>query len=435
MKSLKKIIFINTLVFIPLFITSYLLINNIYKNSLSSKIGWRRWWKPELIEEGNELGYRGRKFIKNYNEEDIVIIVGDSQVETSHPFNLMPENILEKSLNKKIKSEKKIKVRSVGSWGFSNVQQYIAIKETLEFAKKERIKIPLVLLFFTTNDYTDNLTHTGFNGTRAYIDNNGNIKNLGLKKKFVYATQNKFKAMLSKFKDKKEDVKTKVDNNNQITEKDRMNEIYNLLDNSSFWKANIEWFYYLVNFAPKDFFDRDSQKFYKPPSNWKGNINTTVKHIRYVRAQEFLKDIAYYQKKPYEENNFWSPIWACRIMGLDNFYNSKYVKNTNKILLKIQELVDSYDSQLIVFTSERFCWFDYPKTKYGKKTDNHYMLTYSNSLLSYRNTFKGIKNLYLHKFNYKPNYFDGLDGHLSNKANILLFNALSNEISTLGIFK
>ena len=437
MKSLKKIIFINTLVFIPLFITSYLLINDNYKNSLSSKLGWRRWWKPELIEEENELGYRGRKFLKNYNEEDIVVLVGDSQVETSHPFSLMPENILEKSLNTKIKATKKIKVRSIGSWGFSNVQQYIAIKETLEFAKKKRIKIPLVLLFFTTNDYTDNLTHAGFNGSRAYIDDNGDIKNLGLKKKFIYATQNKLKAIYSKLKAQKEDSKIDVDNKNQINEKDRINEIYNLLDNSSFWKANIEWFAYLVNFAPKDFFDRDSQKFYKPPINWMGNVNSITNHIRDIKAKEFLQDIAYYQEKPYEENNFWSPIWACRVMGLNNFYNSKYVKNTNKILLKIQELVDSYDSKLIVFTSERFCWFDYTETKIktNANSNNPSMLAYENSLLSYRNTFKGIKNLYLHNFDYKPNYFDGLDGHLSNKANILLFNALSNEISTLGIFK
>ena len=45
----------------------------------------------EQYKEGNELGYRGRKFMKNHNGEDIVILVGDSQVETSHPFNLMPE--------------------------------------------------------------------------------------------------------------------------------------------------------------------------------------------------------------------------------------------------------------------------------------------------------------------------------------------------------
>ena len=127
--------------------------------------------------------------------------------------------------------------------------------------------------------------------------------------------------------------------------------------------------------------------------------------------------------------------------GTKKLLQFKICKNTNKILLKIQELVDSYDSKLIVFTSERFCWFDYTKTKIktnsnsNSNSNNPSMLAYENSLLSYRNTFKGIKNLYLHNFNYKPNYFDGLDGHLSNKANILLFNALSNEISTLGIFK
>ena len=156
MKGINKIIFINTLVFIPLFISSYAILNNAYQKSFASKIGWKRWWKAELITEGNELGYRGRKFIENGNKKDIILLVGDSQVETSHPFNLMPENILEDSLNAQSKSTEKLKVRTVGSWGFSNVQQYLAIKETFEFAKEKDIKIPLVLLFFTTNDYTDN---------------------------------------------------------------------------------------------------------------------------------------------------------------------------------------------------------------------------------------------------------------------------------------
>ena len=435
MKSLNKIILINSLVFVPLFITSYLILDYNYKNNIATKIGWKRWWKPELIAEENELGYRGRKLMENYKEEDIVILLGDSGVETSHPFNLMPENILEKSLNHKIKANKKIKVRSIGSWGFSNVQQYIALQETFEFAKKNRIKIPLVLLFFTTNDYTDNLTHTGFNGTRAYIDDNGNIKNLGLTKKIIYITQNKLKNIYSKFKDQKEKPEVKVNKRDEINKKNRANEIYNILDNSIFWNANIEWFAYLVNFGIKDFFERDSQKFYKPPINWEGDIKPMTNHIRYVKANEFLKDIAYFQEKPYEKNHFWSPIWACRVMGLNDFYNSKYVINTNKILRKIQELVNSYESKLIVFTSERFCWFDYPETTYDNNSINQPILNYKNAVLAYKNTFKGIENLYLHNFNYKPDYFDGRDGHLSNKAHIILFNALSEEVSTLDIFK
>ena len=57
MKGLNKIILINTLVFIPLFISSYSILNKNYEKSLASKIGWKRWWKAELIKEGNELGY------------------------------------------------------------------------------------------------------------------------------------------------------------------------------------------------------------------------------------------------------------------------------------------------------------------------------------------------------------------------------------------
>ena len=298
MKGLNKIILINTLVFIPLFISSYSILNNNYQKSLASKIGWKRWWKTELIKEENELGYRGRKFINNRKKKDIILLVGDSQVETSHPFNLMPEKILEDSLNAQSKSSDKFNVRTVGSWGFSNVQQYLAIKETFEFAKKKGIKIPLVLLFFTTNDYTDNLTHTGFNGHRAYLDDNGNIKNLSLKQKFLYSVTNSLKSIISKLKGKNETEK--IISKNQINEKNTIEEIHNILDNSSFWKANIEWFAYLVNFAPKDFFDRDSQKFYKPPINWMGNVNSITNYIRDIKAKEFLQDIAYYQEKPYE---------------------------------------------------------------------------------------------------------------------------------------
>ena len=432
MKGLNKIILINTLVFIPLFISSYSIINNIYQNSLASKIGWRRWWKTELKEEGNELGYRGRKFINNGIQKDIILLVGDSQVETSHPFNLMPEKILEDSINSQSESNKEINVRTIGSWGFSNVQQYLAINETFEFAKKKEIKIPLVLLFFTTNDYTDNLTHTGFNGHRAYLDDNGNIKNLSLKKKLLYSATNRLKSLISKLKKNNESEKNI--SKNKIFETNKIEEISNLLDNSSFWKANIEWFAYLVEFAPKDFFDRNSQTFYRPPDNWEGNVTSIINYIRDLKIKDFIKDISYYQNRPYEDNNFQSPIWACRVIGLNSFHNSKYVENTNKILIKIQKLVNSYDAKLIVFTSERFCWFDYPNTKDKKQANNQYLLDYENSLLSYKNTFKGIKNLYVHKFNYKPDYFDGLDGHLSYKANKLLFHELSKKISTLDIF-
>ena len=61
-----------------------------------------------------------------------------------------------------------------------------------------------MLLFFTTNDYTDNLTHTGFNGHRAYLDDSGNIKNLSLKKKLLYSANNSLKLFISKLKKKKE---------------------------------------------------------------------------------------------------------------------------------------------------------------------------------------------------------------------------------------
>ena len=115
MKGLRKIILINTLVFIPLFLTSYSIISNAYQKSLARKIGWKRWWKDELIREENELGYRGRKFIKNGKKEDIILLVGDSQVETSHPFDLMPEKILEDSLNAQSESSKKLNVRTIGN--------------------------------------------------------------------------------------------------------------------------------------------------------------------------------------------------------------------------------------------------------------------------------------------------------------------------------
>ena len=74
MKGLNKIIVINTLVFIPLFISSYSILNNNYQKSLASKIGWKRWWKTELIKEENELGYRGRKFINNGKKKDIILL-------------------------------------------------------------------------------------------------------------------------------------------------------------------------------------------------------------------------------------------------------------------------------------------------------------------------------------------------------------------------
>jgi hypothetical protein len=72
----------------------------------------------------NELGYRGKPI--RYSDRDIVVVLlGDSQVQSAAcPSASMPEQFLENYLDQ---LDPRYKVFSIGSGGYGNDQEYLAL--------------------------------------------------------------------------------------------------------------------------------------------------------------------------------------------------------------------------------------------------------------------------------------------------------------------
>ena len=87
------------------------------------RAGWKYQGADRYV---NERGYRGQPI--RYSDRDIVVVLlGDSQVEsTTCPPDMMPERYLEQHLRQR---DPRFKVFTLGSGGYGNDQEYLALKE------------------------------------------------------------------------------------------------------------------------------------------------------------------------------------------------------------------------------------------------------------------------------------------------------------------
>src|SRR5262249_743189 len=100
--------------------------------------------------EANQLGFRGRKI--EYDDEDyVVLLVGDSQVESAASYSdELPEIILERYL--KTTTQKRVRVFSIGASGWSQDQQLLALREYFQ-----QFRANLIVLWHTpSNDFWEN---------------------------------------------------------------------------------------------------------------------------------------------------------------------------------------------------------------------------------------------------------------------------------------
>ena len=117
--------------------------------------GWYTWHGANHIDGDHKLqtnGYKTRG--KTPTKDKKIILLGDSSVETSQKFNLMPENFLEDFMPD-------YSVISMGSWGWGNDQQLLHLRENIKDIKPEK-----VVLWFQTNDSNDNFEKIGFLGPK-----------------------------------------------------------------------------------------------------------------------------------------------------------------------------------------------------------------------------------------------------------------------------
>ena len=152
----KKKIFIFFLIFLILFLITDLLANILNIRPTSSTFGWLNSHQTykNVQKKINFNEYRTRDKAKVINKKNIILL-GDSQVETSHSAEKMPARLLENEL------DQKFNVYSFGSWGWGNDQQLLILKKNIKEIDPE-----YVVLIFSLNDFNDNYYNIGFNGEK-----------------------------------------------------------------------------------------------------------------------------------------------------------------------------------------------------------------------------------------------------------------------------
>jgi hypothetical protein len=109
------------------------------------RVGWD--WRGNPAER-NELGFRGHRAVGQ--ADDVVLLVGDSQVETTHPFARMPEVFLSAALREL--THRETRVISVGATGWGQDQELLALRRAIPL-----IRPRMVVLWFTPrNDLWNN---------------------------------------------------------------------------------------------------------------------------------------------------------------------------------------------------------------------------------------------------------------------------------------
>ena len=421
--KISKVQYIQVILTILLFSISLLTYEKIVINSPKASIGWKRWWKSNNDFEKNIFGFRGKFLDKSeYINKNIVLLVGDSQVETSHPFKLMPARLLENYLGEKYK------VISLGSWGYGNLQHKFAIEEAIKFTKENDLKISNIVLWFSVNDYTDNLSQKGFNGLRSYYSteskrflNPSPILKVYLR---IYSILSKLKNSIFEIFPSL-NVEYAVKNNDEKILSPKEKYIYNYakkeLKDSRFHKAiSLDFLRYkeepelskrnpLNNIGVKmlsienselDMYERKGLKILS--DSYLRNYNNFSDYMNKKNS-----------KPPLE-------ISACFTSNFPGFSDSIYPKIANKIFKDIKILSTNIKSSFLIISTEKECWDTRTDLFYkGKK-----IISSREAGKTFEKTFSDI-DVFLPNFEMNYEIFDGFDNHLSTAINDKVMQLLS----------
>ena len=355
--------------------------------------GWSTWSGADHLSDKphssqiNQFGFRGQP----YNPESSlnIILLGDSQVETSHKLHQMPERYLSDALRKHVGFAPN--VISIGSWGFGTDQQYLALKEHID-----DIKPAYVVLWFTSNDYRDNSSAIGFIG----------------RKPTFWLTEQGLQGP-----------------NYQFLEKFRPEDT---LKSIRVLRRNGLWFQSL----------NSQEGFYN--KHVKPNLPEQVKYecsSKAIKGFDFAKyysdqmnrqdEYDYFYEAIYSENGYYklgsqSGIFYKYSYPRPSFL--EYQKNLTRTLLKkIESLVETQDSKLLVLnaiTPDEL--FKSPKIICDELRGE---LSYDQKNLRslYNETLEGFKVLNVE--NISPDYGDNFDGHLNSKANMYVMKEVADFIA------
>ncbi len=372
--------------------------------------GWTTWDGSDHLSthphkmQTNQFGFRGHQY--NQALKNNIVLLGDSQVETSHSLHQMPEVYLKKNIERL--SGKKTNVISMGSWGWGTDQQYLALKENISLIKPKH-----VALWFTSNDWTDNILPEGFNGKKPTFHLLGeSLKGPNYQFREHYKESNLLR-------------------------------IEHVLENRGIWR----WWRDDKNAS---FYNRYVSRALKKTNLEKcnivdNNIDLIKTYIKNTRREEWANKPKYNKEgvlvssgyNPERTYNKLKERYLNKIGTKDSLF-IKYRKSnhplmsygvalTRKLLLEIKSLSEKHGAKFTVFFVE--------PPDHAIQSENikycHNGRVYEYSVSAYRNllldTFKDLNFVIFDKMLPKD-YRDNFDGHLNNKSNQIIMEQLARAL-------
>ena len=390
----------------------------LWKNSFYSylNVGWYTYQGADNLFEGeihsnqtNQFKTRGKKY--DYKNDKVIILLGDSYVETSRKFKNMPERFLEKNFND-------TSVISFGSYGWGNDQQLVHLKKHINDFDK-----PTVVLWYQLNDFEDNLSKHGFLGSKPTyklleIDNEfklkGPHKNPGknyFEYSYFYRAINKiilrYKLNNSKsFIDNSPDCSENKDNYN--SKKDLLSFFYN--------EKNYEKEKKIFEFPIKSYGEKRQKKFL----SYRDWVNNSEKNfLAYNKKASLANGINIFNDK-FKYN---------RINKSEN--NFKHEKLNNLLITKIRDLALNSGGKFFLLYVYNNSAKPFPEEKDYLICHNGKEIKYSNRSFFERlnNIFFGIENKLI--FNIEEitdDYYNLFDSHYNDKANEIIMKKLAEFI-------
>lgn len=396
MISIKKI-FVFFLVSLTLLLITDLLANILNIQPTNSTFGWlhshQTYKNVQKKINFNEYGTRDEP--KKINKKNIILL-GDSQVETSHSAEKMPARLIENEL------DQKFNVYSFGSWGWGNDQQLLMLKKSIK-----KIDPEYVILIFSYNDFNDNYYNIGFNGekpTFKLINNKLQYPKMDNLKKYLnysWYYRVSYRIYLTYYHKLFLNKKNKILSNIKCDGKKKylsQREIFNSIH---------DWDY-----------------------DYSMYLNTTIVK-NHMNKEDFINSAKFFIK----ENNYDNEI--------DKFNLFRESKNTIKLYKqKLTSALIQEIQKISVNNGSKFIlYYDLVYHAMFKKDNihsiciNNYEINYSNKfLIDYLNkTFKDIDNLVLNKIERGEIYYDNFDGHKNTDTNKKMALQIVEKIKEISI--
>jgi hypothetical protein len=365
--------------------------------------GWKTWsGNPQHASQVNQFGLRGSAF--DPNVELSIVLLGDSQVETSHGFSEMPEKYLKQELASLMGVP--INVVTIGSWGWGTDQQYLSLKRYIE-----SINPAYIVLWFSSNDFADNTRPNGAGGPKpTFWLSEGKLQGPNAQQ-FEMIKDDKLRIIRLLRKQGLLGQSIPVKDSEFINKYVRPNlskPVYRECTAESLKDFDLAKYYVELT---------DAEKLYSVYAAGPSSVKRFGSMYEYFR--HFIYDNPKYELGTGRSmfHNYIVPIPPICEYG---------IRLTNALLLQIKDLAESHNAGFFVFMEkEPIEPFSDPVTICYKNRE--YTLSLANYYRFHERTFEGIEHHFIDGL--PADYKDKIDGHLSDEANRYVMRRVAELIA------